>query len=51
MSSKTPTQKKKIKPNMGLSLAEEKKKLNAAMDRLGVKRGGHRGMHHGPPKK
>jgi hypothetical protein len=32
-------------------MEEERKRLDAAMDRMGIKRNGHRGMHHGPPKK
>lgn len=45
------TTKKKQRPSQGMSLDEERKRLNAALDRMRLPRGGHRGMHHGPKKK
>lgn len=35
---------------MGISNAEIKQKLNQALDKLGLARGGHRGMHHSKPR-
>lgn len=47
---KTKKQAKHYKANMGITHAAMNAKIDAAMDRMEIKRGGHRGMHHAKPR-